>query len=72
MQTVELTTSECRKTIRDYYLADEHKVISELIASAQISQGDRDAISERAAQLVRSVRSNSNPTMMEKFKPARM
>ena len=67
MQTVNLTTADCRKTIRDYYLADEHKVISELIANAQISQNDCDAISDRAAELVRSVRGNSKPTMMEKF-----
>ncbi|MEH6826317.1 MAG: bifunctional proline dehydrogenase/L-glutamate gamma-semialdehyde dehydrogenase PutA, partial [Motiliproteus sp.] len=67
MQTVELTTTACRKTIRDYYLADEYQVISELIARAQISQHDRDAISVRAAQLVSSVRGNSKPSMMESF-----
>ena len=67
MQKVTLTTTECRKRIRDYYLADENRVIGELIAAAQISQGDRDAISERAAELVRSVRGHSKPSMMEKF-----
>jgi RHH-type proline utilization regulon transcriptional repressor/proline dehydrogenase/delta 1-pyrroline-5-carboxylate dehydrogenase len=67
MQKVTLTTTECRKRIRDYYLADEYRVIHELIADAQISTSDRDAISARAADLVRSVRGHSKPSMMEKF-----
>ncbi|HEY5717250.1 MAG TPA: bifunctional proline dehydrogenase/L-glutamate gamma-semialdehyde dehydrogenase PutA, partial [Motiliproteus sp.] len=62
-----LTMADVRNTMRAYYLADEHKVISELIAAAQIPQVERDAISVRAAELVRRVRSHSKPTMMEKF-----
>ncbi|MDC0661480.1 bifunctional proline dehydrogenase/L-glutamate gamma-semialdehyde dehydrogenase PutA [Marinobacter sp. SS21] len=59
--------NECRNAIRDDYLADEHKVIHELIAGAQLSQAERAAISARAADLVRSVRANARPTIMEKF-----
>ena len=64
-QTPELVDS--RQAIRDYYLADEHKVIHEMIAGAQLSQAERDAISARAAELVRSVRKNAKSTIMEKF-----
>ncbi|BES70141.1 bifunctional proline dehydrogenase/L-glutamate gamma-semialdehyde dehydrogenase PutA [Marinobacter nanhaiticus D15-8W] len=63
--TPELT--ERRQAIRDYYLADEYKVIRELIAEAGLTQDERDAISARAADLVRDVRENAKPTIMEKF-----
>ncbi|MEH6650344.1 MAG: bifunctional proline dehydrogenase/L-glutamate gamma-semialdehyde dehydrogenase PutA [Motiliproteus sp.] len=62
-----ITTDECRQKIRNNYLADEYEAISELIANAQISESVRNAISSRAADLVRRVRGNSKPTMMEKF-----
>ncbi len=58
---------ECRNAIRHDYLADEHEVIHQLIAAAQLSQAERAAISARAADLVRSVRANARPTIMEKF-----
>jgi len=61
------TIHECRQAIHDYYLADEHKVVSELIAGADLSRPLREAISARAAELVRNVRGQSKPTMMEKF-----
>ncbi|AOY86890.1 bifunctional proline dehydrogenase/L-glutamate gamma-semialdehyde dehydrogenase [Marinobacter salinus] len=64
-QTPELVDS--RQAIRDYYLADEHKVIHEMIAGAQLSQAEREAISARAANLVRGVRKNAKSTIMEKF-----
>ncbi|MEH6579805.1 MAG: bifunctional proline dehydrogenase/L-glutamate gamma-semialdehyde dehydrogenase PutA [Amphritea sp.] len=62
-----LTTNQCRNTIREYYLADETKVIRELMAKAELSADDRVAISENAAELVRKVRNESSPSMMEKF-----
>lgn len=62
-----LTTDACRQQILDHYLADEYQVIQTLISNAHISDEQRSSISERAADLVRRVRSNSNPTMMEKF-----
>ncbi|HEY9119322.1 MAG TPA: bifunctional proline dehydrogenase/L-glutamate gamma-semialdehyde dehydrogenase PutA, partial [Marinobacter sp.] len=61
------TLVDSRQAIRSYYLADEHKVISEMIAGAQLTQAERDAISARAADLVRSVRKNAKSTIMEKF-----
>ena len=64
-ETPELGDS--RQAIREYILADEHKVIHEMIAGAQLSQTERDAISARAAGLVRSVRKNAKSTIMEKF-----
>jgi RHH-type proline utilization regulon transcriptional repressor/proline dehydrogenase/delta 1-pyrroline-5-carboxylate dehydrogenase len=64
-QTPELVDS--RQALRDYYLADEHKVIHEMIAGAQLSPAEREAISARAANLVRGVRKNAKPTIMEKF-----
>lgn len=62
-----LTTDQCRKTIRQYYLADEAKVIRELMTNAHLSEADRVAISGNAAQLVTKVRNESSPSMMEKF-----
>ncbi|WP_432472888.1 bifunctional proline dehydrogenase/L-glutamate gamma-semialdehyde dehydrogenase PutA [Amphritea sp. HPY] len=62
-----LTTDQCRKTIRQYYLADEAKVIRELMTNARLSEADRAAISGNAAQLVTKVRNESSPSMMEKF-----
>ena len=61
------TLVDSRQAIRNYYLADEHKVISEMIAGAQLTRAERDGISERAAELVRSVRKNAKSTIMEKF-----
>ena len=61
------TLVDSRLAIRDYYLADEHKVVHEMIAGAQLSPSEREANSARAADLVRSVRKNAKPTIMEKF-----
>ncbi len=58
---------DSRQAIRDYYLADEYRAIRELIADAQLSQAEREAISARAADLVRSVRKGAKSTVMEKF-----
>ena len=66
-QSVTPELVDSRQAIRDYYLADEHKVIHEMIAGAQLSQAERDAISTRAAELVRNVRKSAKSTIMEKF-----
>ncbi|WP_372985649.1 bifunctional proline dehydrogenase/L-glutamate gamma-semialdehyde dehydrogenase PutA [Marinobacter sp.] len=66
-QSVNPDLNEHRQAIRQNYLADEHAVIHQLIADAQLSQAEREAISTRAADLVRSVRENARPTIMEKF-----
>ena len=61
------TLAESRQAVRNYYLADEYEVIRELIADAGLSPEERRAISDRAADLVRDVRSNARSTIMEKF-----
>ncbi|MCG8518112.1 MAG: bifunctional proline dehydrogenase/L-glutamate gamma-semialdehyde dehydrogenase PutA [Pseudomonadales bacterium] len=66
-QSVTPDLIECRQNIRDHYLANEHQVIHGLIAEAQLTQAEREAMSARAADLVRAVRANAKPTIMEKF-----
>jgi len=66
-QSVTCSLDECRQAIRQNYLADEYEVIQKLIAEAGLTPEERAAISARAADLVRSVRSNARPTLMEKF-----
>ncbi|WP_010323233.1 bifunctional proline dehydrogenase/L-glutamate gamma-semialdehyde dehydrogenase PutA [Marinobacterium stanieri] len=66
-RTESLSLDTCRQAVQEHYLADEYQVISGLIASAELSKQVRQAISARAAELVRKVRDNSKPTMMEKF-----
>ncbi|MEX2473933.1 bifunctional proline dehydrogenase/L-glutamate gamma-semialdehyde dehydrogenase PutA [Marinobacter sp.] len=66
-QSVTPELADSRQAIRDYNLADEYTVIRELIAGAQLSQTERDAISARAADLVRDVRKHAKSTIMEKF-----
>ena len=67
LQSVTPELVDSRQAIRDYYLADEYTVISEMIAGAQLTEDERKAISARAAELVRSVRTNSKSSIMEKF-----
>lgn len=61
------TTEQCRKNIRQHYLANETSVITSLMDNSQLSVDDRQAISAAAADLVSRVRSESSPSMMEKF-----
>ena len=56
-----------RETMRSAMLADEEAALARLIATADLTRPQREAISERAADLVRNVRSSSNPGMMESF-----
>ncbi len=60
-------TQEIRQKIREYYLADETRVVQELIHNAGLSAKDRQVISTSAAQLVEKIRQGSDPSMMEKF-----
>ena len=48
-------------------LTDEYRVIYRLIKAANFSKDIRASISERAAELVRNVRSRSKSSMMDKF-----
>lgn len=62
-----ITIEQCRTAIRNNYLADEAAVINGLINNSGLSETERSAISANAADLVRKVRSESSPSMMEKF-----
>ncbi len=57
----------CREKIRRHYLADETEVVNTLVAETGLSLEQRASISARAAELVRAVRTESTPTMMEMF-----
>ena len=61
------TPEQCRQNISNNYLADETEVINQLIDNSGLSEQDRQVISANAADLVRRVRSESSPSMMEKF-----
>ncbi|WP_336366126.1 bifunctional proline dehydrogenase/L-glutamate gamma-semialdehyde dehydrogenase PutA [Marinobacter sp. C2H3] len=58
---------QSREAIRRNYLADEYEVIRRLIDDAALSREERDNMSRQAAELVRRVRDNATPTIMEKF-----
>ncbi len=47
--------------------ANQSTVLDALITQAELSQADRTAISDAAAQLVRDIRSSTSPGMMEVF-----
>ncbi|MCZ6882185.1 MAG: bifunctional proline dehydrogenase/L-glutamate gamma-semialdehyde dehydrogenase PutA [Gammaproteobacteria bacterium] len=63
-----LAPDESRAKIRSYYLADEARVVNELIDNARLSIADRRSISEDAAALIMKVRRSSRPSMMENFR----
>ena len=65
--TPDLSLAPYRETIRNHYLADEAQTIHTLMDNAALTVDDRTAISANAAQLVRKVRTESSPSMMEKF-----
>jgi RHH-type proline utilization regulon transcriptional repressor/proline dehydrogenase/delta 1-pyrroline-5-carboxylate dehydrogenase len=62
-----MTIEKCRQQIRDAYLADESQVVTDLLASYSLGKDDRRLISNNATDLVRRVRTQSTPSMMEKF-----
>jgi RHH-type proline utilization regulon transcriptional repressor/proline dehydrogenase/delta 1-pyrroline-5-carboxylate dehydrogenase len=62
-----VSNDKLRQKIRRYNLADEAKVVRELIADAAITDQQRNAISSMAAGLVSKVRASSSPSMMENF-----
>ncbi|TKT79126.1 bifunctional proline dehydrogenase/L-glutamate gamma-semialdehyde dehydrogenase PutA [Aquamicrobium sp. LC103] len=59
--------SAIRNSIRENYLPDEEKTLARLIELAGLSVEARAAISRRAADLVRAVRTASTPQLMEVF-----
>ena len=56
-----------RQTIRQFYLKDEQQALETLIAGSRLGTEQRAAISRQAAELVRRVRSDSTPSLMENF-----
>lgn len=59
--------SAIRARMRGQYLVDEADLIAELVNDLQLAKDERQVISDSAAKLVRQVRQDSSPTMMEKF-----
>lgn len=59
--------TDIRQAIRDHYLADEAENVRRLIAEADMDEDLRRRASSRAADLVRTIRTTTNPTMMENF-----
>ena len=56
-----------RARIHENYLPDEGATLGRLVEMADLDKGRREAISTRAANLVREVRKASDPHMMEAF-----
>ncbi len=59
--------TEIRRAIDLATYADEAETLSELIVKADLSVDDRAQIVDKAAQLVRDIRSSSSPGLMEVF-----
>ncbi|NGO50210.1 bifunctional proline dehydrogenase/L-glutamate gamma-semialdehyde dehydrogenase PutA [Allomesorhizobium camelthorni] len=56
-----------RNAIRANYLPDEGEALAHLVATADLSAAEREAISARAVKLVKAVRGSSDPRLMEVF-----
>ncbi len=59
--------ADIRQSIREHYLPDEAKNVLRLMAEANLDEGMCERASDRAAQLVQTIRETTNPTMMENF-----
>ena len=62
-----VSSDKQRQKILRYNLADESKLVRELIECAAITDQQREATSSMAAKLVSKVRASGNPSMMENF-----
>ena len=62
-----LSSDSLRQKVRNFYLTIESQVVNELIDTAHLSTLERQAISEKAADLIKKVRRSSTPSMMENF-----
>ena len=56
-----------RRQIREHYLGEEFAVLRELAEGCGLTRDQRERISSRAAHLIRRVRSESKPSIMESF-----
>jgi len=59
--------ADLRQRIRDNIRAEESALVPELIDSARLSSDQRARITAQAADLVRRIRTDSRPSMMEQF-----
>ena len=64
---VSLGADDPRQRIRAAYLADEAETIERSLGLSHLDPAAREAISARAADLVRRIRGQSKPGMMENF-----
>ncbi|UOM36060.1 bifunctional proline dehydrogenase/L-glutamate gamma-semialdehyde dehydrogenase PutA [Acuticoccus sp. I52.16.1] len=61
------TLSNARVAIREATLADEAAVLDRLVAAARLDEATRKRTADRAARIVRKVRTDSRPGLMETF-----
>ncbi|MET3660214.1 bifunctional proline dehydrogenase/L-glutamate gamma-semialdehyde dehydrogenase PutA [Aquamicrobium ahrensii] len=61
------TLAAIRQQIRASYLPDEDAAIKRLVETVALSPEEREAITRRAVELVKSVRGSSDPRLMEVF-----
>ena len=59
--------AEARRLVRANTMPDEAASVARLVAQADLSPAQRDAISHDAAALVRAVRGSAEPKLMESF-----
>ncbi|MFP4537305.1 MAG: bifunctional proline dehydrogenase/L-glutamate gamma-semialdehyde dehydrogenase PutA [Dichotomicrobium sp.] len=59
--------ADLRQRIRDHIRAAETALVPELIDTAALSSEQRERIAREAADLVRRIRTDSRPSMMEQF-----
>ncbi|HRY25911.1 MAG TPA: hypothetical protein P5558_16200, partial [Geminicoccaceae bacterium] len=64
---VQSAVSETRAAIRAKHDADEADAVRQLIDQLDLSPDRRKSVSEEAARLIRLVRDETDPTMMEAF-----
>ncbi|MAS24278.1 MAG: bifunctional proline dehydrogenase/L-glutamate gamma-semialdehyde dehydrogenase [Oceanospirillaceae bacterium] len=67
ISSAEQQLDQLRENIRRHYLADEDAVLKNLICASGFSRDARQQASHKAADLVRRVRAESRPSMMENF-----
>ncbi len=59
--------AELRSNIRKLHLADEQKCVDELVSNAKLSSEFLDRAAQRGADIVRAVRNDDTPGLMEVF-----
>ena len=56
-----------RRDIQQLHLAEDCVVIQALIGQAKISKAERDVFSSRAVKMVKDIRQDDRPGLMEQF-----